>query len=145
MDDIPEPTSVTYIDHEDPFSLVSESSGAPHIAALSKHAWVGCGGDVYVLECLGKGYMRIEPVKAQQGMSMHTERRFLLIVVLGDTPHFEGRFIPAVLDKITALSLHLSPFMRSRKVLTAANLSDAVRGCDTYVTSKVIRGPMSLG
>lgn len=136
---------MTYIDHEDPFSLVGESSGAPHIATLSKHAWVGCGGDVYVLECLGKGYMRIEPGKAQEGMSGHSVFIFLLIVALGENPHFEGRFIPAVLDKITALSLHLSPFMRSRKVLTTDNLSDAVRGCDTYVTSKVVRGPMSLG
>ena len=35
--------------------------------------------------------------------------------------------------------------MRSRKVLTADNLGDAVRGCDTYAISKVVRGPMSLG
>jgi ATP-dependent helicase IRC3 len=136
---------VTYIDHEDPFSLVGESSGAPHIATLSQHAWVGCGGDVYVLECLGKGHMRIEPAKEQDGMSIPSGRIFLLIMILGDNPYFEGRFVPAMLDKITASSLHLSPFMRSRKVLTADNLSDAVRGCDTYVTSKVVRGPMSLG
>lgn len=35
--------------------------------------------------------------------------------------------------------------MRSRKVLTAANLGDAVRGCDTYAKTKVIFGPMALG
>jgi len=35
--------------------------------------------------------------------------------------------------------------MRSRQVRTANNLSDAVRGCDTYANKKVIRGPMALG
>ena len=75
-DDIPEPKSVTYTDHENPFSLVDESSGAPHIVTLSKNAWVGCGGDVYVLECLGKGYMRIEPSKEQEGRSLGLELHF---------------------------------------------------------------------
>jgi ATP-dependent helicase IRC3 len=62
-DDIPEPRSVTYKDYDDPFSLVNQGSGAPQIAKISRHAWVGCGGDVYVLECLGKGFVRIEPVE----------------------------------------------------------------------------------
>lgn len=30
-------------------------------------------------------------------------------------------------------------------MLTAENLSDAVRGCDTYVINNVVRGPMSIG
>ena len=68
-DNIPEPRTVTYVDHDNPFSLVSETSGAPHVAMLSRHAWVGCGGDVYVLECLGKGYMRIEAIGVQEGVS----------------------------------------------------------------------------
>ena len=68
-DDVPKPTAITYVDYEDPFALVEESSGAPHISAISKNAWVGCGGDIYVLECLGKGYVRVEPVKS-------TEREF---------------------------------------------------------------------
>lgn len=62
-----------------------------------------------------------------------------------EVPYFEAHYTPAALDKVTAATLKLSPFMRSRKVLTAATLNDAVRGCDTYATSKVIRGPMSLG
>lgn len=136
---------MTYIDHEDPFSLVGESEGAPHIATLSQNAWVGCGGDVYVLECLGKGYMRIEPAKVQEGMSIFSGFILSLIVNEGEKTHFEGRFVPAMLDKLTASSFHLSPFMRSRKVLTAENLSDAVRGCDTYVINNVVRGPMSIG
>ena len=60
-DNVPDPTSVTYIDYDNPFELAKDASGAPHINQISKFAWVGCGGDVYVLECLGKGYVRIEP------------------------------------------------------------------------------------
>ncbi len=60
---IPDPRSVTYIDYDDPFSLVNQSLGtSPHIAQLSRNAWVRCGDDIYVLECLGKGHIRIEPV-----------------------------------------------------------------------------------
>lgn len=39
----------------------------------------------------------------------------------------------------------MSPFMRSRKVLLAKSLDDAVRGCDHYAKVKVCPGPMSLG
>lgn len=67
-DDIPEPTTVTYIEHENPFSLVNQASGAtPNIFKLSSNAWVGCGDDIYVLECLGKGHIRIEPIKGEDG------------------------------------------------------------------------------
>ena len=60
---IPEPRTVTYVDYDNPFSLVNQSLGTtPHIAQLSKNAWVGCGDDIYVLECMGKGHIRIDPV-----------------------------------------------------------------------------------
>lgn len=64
---VPDPKSVTYTDFENPFALVDHSSGAPHITKLSSNAWVGCGDDIYVLECLGKGYIRIEPAEAVEG------------------------------------------------------------------------------
>jgi ATP-dependent helicase IRC3 len=71
---VPNPKSVTYTDYENPFSLVDQSSGAPHIARLSSNAWVGCGNDIYVLECLGKGYIRIEPIEETAGMhDSHTQ------------------------------------------------------------------------
>lgn len=64
MDEIPEPKSVTFTDYDDPLSFARGStSGAPHVASMSPNAWVGCGGDVYVLECLGKGFIRVEPGK----------------------------------------------------------------------------------
>lgn len=58
---------MTYVDYEDPFALVHGASGAPHITKLSPYAWVGCGGDVYVLECLGKGYIRVETTEEDGG------------------------------------------------------------------------------
>ena len=59
--------------------------------------------------------------------------------------HFHAHFTPAMLHKETAAAFKMSPFMRSRKILTAASLSDAVRGCDTYAKAKVVFGPMALG
>ena len=59
---IPAPKSVTYIDYEDPFALVRGYSGTPKdIFAVSKYAWVGCGGDTYILDCLGNGWIKVEP------------------------------------------------------------------------------------
>ncbi|KIM85139.1 hypothetical protein PILCRDRAFT_817121 [Piloderma croceum F 1598] len=128
-DKVPNPKSISYTDYENPFSLVDQSSGAPHIAKLSSNAWVGCGSDIYVLECLGKGHIRIEPVEADEE----------------NEAHFQAYFTPAMLHKGTAAAFKMSPFMRSRKILTAVNLSDAVRGCDTYAKTKVVFGPMALG
>jgi ATP-dependent helicase IRC3 len=61
---VPDPKSVTYIDYDNPFVLVNQSTGtpSPHILQLSRNAWVDCGGGIHVLECLGKGHIRIEPV-----------------------------------------------------------------------------------
>lgn len=73
--DVPDPKSVTYVDHDDPFSLVDQSSGAPHIRTLSRHAWVGCGGDVYVLECMGKGFIRIESATSEGHSNSYTSLR----------------------------------------------------------------------
>ena len=60
---VPDPKSVTYVDYDNPFALFNESIEASrHMAQLSKNAWVDCGKGIYVLECLGKGHIRIEPV-----------------------------------------------------------------------------------
>ncbi|KAJ6621692.1 P-loop containing nucleoside triphosphate hydrolase protein [Mycena sp. CBHHK59/15] len=125
-DDIPEPRSVTYKDYDNPFSLVNHGSGAPQIAKFSNYAWVGCGEDVFVLECLGKGHVRIEPIEDDEGR------------------YFRAFYTPAI-DKATAAALKIGPYARSRHLLTAHDLSDAVRGCDTYVKAKVVFGQMALG
>lgn len=60
---VPDPKSVTYVDYDSPFALVNQKVGtSPHIVQLSRNAWVDCGEDIYVLECLGKGHIRIERV-----------------------------------------------------------------------------------
>lgn len=66
-DDVPSPKSVTFTDFDDPFSFTERSFGAPHVAKLSQLAWVGCGGEIYVLECMGKGYIRLEPAVDVEG------------------------------------------------------------------------------
>src|SRR5580704_3045555 len=50
-----------------------------------------------------------------------------------------------MIDKGTSVSLKISPFRRSRCILTAENLGDAIRGCDTFAKAKVVFGPMALG
>ncbi|KAJ3857816.1 P-loop containing nucleoside triphosphate hydrolase protein [Lentinula lateritia] len=128
-DNVPDPESVTYTDYEDPFAFVSKFSGlSPHINQLSSYAWVGCGNDIYVLECLGKGFIRIEKVEET------------------DVPaHFSARFTPAALDRATAADLKVSPFLRSRRILQSEDLSEAIKGCDTYAKTKVVFGPMAIG
>ncbi|KAG6862363.1 hypothetical protein C0995_011803 [Termitomyces sp. Mi166 len=122
-DNVPQPTTVTYTEYEDPFSLVGDSSGAPHIAILSKYAWVACGSDIYVLELMGKGHIRVEPTENMEGTIFH------------------AHFTPAVFDRDLARSLKVSPFLRSRHILSAETLSDTIRGCDTYVANRIARGP----
>ncbi|KAG7099100.1 hypothetical protein E1B28_000974 [Marasmius oreades] len=126
-DEIPSPKSITYTDYDDPFSFVEGSSGAPHIMSLSLHAWVGCGGGIYVLECLGKGFIRLEKVENHEELGTH----------------YKATFTPAAMDKGTAFRLKVSPFFKVRHVLTSESLSDAIKGCDTYVKAKVVRGHLA--
>ncbi|KAI0257368.1 P-loop containing nucleoside triphosphate hydrolase protein [Lactifluus subvellereus] len=122
---LPDPKSVTYIDYDNPFDLVNQNLGtSPHIAQLSQNAWVDCGGDIYVLDCVGKGHIRIEAVPKDTGN------------------HFHAHYTPTIHPK-TASALNISRFQKNRKVLDANSLADAVRGCDTYVIGKVVRGPLS--
>lgn len=60
---VPDPKSITYVDYDDPFALFNRSiEASSHILRLSKNAWVDCGEGIYVLECLGRGHLRIESV-----------------------------------------------------------------------------------
>ncbi|KAG1864258.1 P-loop containing nucleoside triphosphate hydrolase protein [Suillus subalutaceus] len=128
-DDIPDPKYITYVDYQNPFALVDGCSGAPHITKLSTNAWVGCGEDVYILECLGKGYIRIECVSADE-----------------ESPaHYRATFTEATMHMPSAKAFKVSPFMRKRLIMTAETLSDAIRGCDTYAAQKVLRGSLALG
>ncbi|KAG1825879.1 P-loop containing nucleoside triphosphate hydrolase protein [Suillus subaureus] len=128
-DDIPDPKYITYVDYQNPFTLVDGCSGAPHITKLSTNAWVGCGEDIYILECLGKGYIRVERVSADEG----------------NLTHYRATFTEATMHMPSAKAFKVSPFMRKRLIMTAETLSDAIRGCDTYAAQKVLRGSLALG
>lgn len=60
LDGVPNPTSVTYIDYDDPFHFEVPHDKPSHIAALSPLAWIDCGSDIYVLELLSQGFIRVE-------------------------------------------------------------------------------------
>ena len=60
----------------------------------------------------------------------------------GET-HFRAHYSPTM-NPETASTLNISKFQTNRKILDADSLADAVRGCDTYVSQKVLRGPLSL-
>jgi len=60
--------SVTYADYDDPFALVRECCGTtPIIHQLSPLVWVSVSKGIYVLECVGAGFIRVEPLKDTEG------------------------------------------------------------------------------
>ena len=77
--DVPSPESVTYVDYDNPFAFIGESCGTtPIIHRLSPLAWVSVGGEIYVLECVGAGFIRVEPLmnpKGDPSISPHVSHR----------------------------------------------------------------------
>lgn len=68
--EVPSPESVTYVDYDNPFALIGEFSGATLIIhQLSPLAWVCVGSDIYILECLSAGFIRVEPLTDPEGYS----------------------------------------------------------------------------
>lgn len=57
---IPEPRSILYTDDDDPFSIASDTQKPGHINAMSGFSWVSCGNEIFVIELVGKGFIRIE-------------------------------------------------------------------------------------
>ena len=61
--EVPYPESVTYVDYENPFAFIGECCGTtPIIHQISPLSWVSVGGGIYVLECIGAGFIRVEPL-----------------------------------------------------------------------------------
>ena len=69
-DDVPEPEEVTYTDYNDPLSFLKLPSDTPHIRTLSSNAWIAIGEEKFILECLGKGYIKIELMKDDAGQCL---------------------------------------------------------------------------
>ncbi|KAK0245542.1 P-loop containing nucleoside triphosphate hydrolase protein [Armillaria nabsnona] len=128
-EDVPEPENVTYTDYNDPLSFLKLPSDTPHIRTLSSNAWIAIGEEKFILECLGKGYIKIELVKDDAE----------------NEPYWKATFTPAGMDKTTAYQLKINPFMRARKVCQAPSLDEAIKACDTYAKAKAVRGPMVKG
>ncbi|TFK93509.1 P-loop containing nucleoside triphosphate hydrolase protein [Polyporus arcularius HHB13444] len=124
---VPQPKSVTYIDHDDPFVLADQACGDPNLRSLSRNGWVRCGDDVYVLECLGKGYIRVTPAEDE------------------DDVKYVAHYTSPTMPRMTAFVLKISPFRRNKKILTATTLADAIRGCDTYAQKEVLPGLVGHG
>ncbi len=143
---VPDPKSVTYIDYDNPFALFNKSiEASPHMVQLSKNAWVDCGEGIYVLECLGKGHIRIEPVsdgERNRRQALAVRVRLTSSFIDGEN-HFRAHYTPTIHPE-TASALNISKFRTNRKILDASSLADAVRGCDKYVSENVLRGRFSL-
>jgi len=136
---------VTFVDYENPFALVNKSSGtAPHIAKLSRHDWVGCGGDIYVLECMGKGHVRIEPVAREDGKIDSSTADSSQRALIGSGTIYRAHFAPAM-GLAFKIATKFAPFQQKRHILDAETVADAVRGCDTYAMTKILKGPLVLG
>lgn len=56
-----------------------------------------------------------------------------------------AHYTAPTLAKPTAWILKISPYRKSKKILTAATLADAIRGCDTYAQKEVLPGKVSRG
>jgi ATP-dependent helicase IRC3 len=126
---VPTPDRVTYTDYDDPFAFVQGSRGAPHLARLSPNSWVSCGADVYVLELLGRGHLRVQPARAEEG-----------------GPKFTAHYAPRTMSFGMRQAIGLQHGMqRARPVLDADSLEDAIRGCDQYAKQKVLVGPQAMG
>ena len=60
--------------------------------------------------------------------------------------NYKATFTAAMpLPMIVARKLKVPPWQRTKKVLDATTLNDAIRGSDTYVKAKILPGPLIAG
>ncbi|KAF9568440.1 P-loop containing nucleoside triphosphate hydrolase protein [Agrocybe pediades] len=122
---VPRPISVEFTDHVDPFALPALDGKAIKLARLSRFAYVDCGNEIYVLELLTKGFIRIER---------------------GEHNVFVARYTPAAhYTGPAAAALKLSPFHTSREIVVNEKLEDVIHACDTYVINNIFRNSSPNG
>lgn len=145
--EVPSPESVTYVDYDNPFAFIGECCGTtPIIHQLSPLAWVSVGGETYILECVGAGFIRVEPLTSSEGeITTLTQVPRRLTQTSEPEANFQAYYIPATWDKATAKTFNLSPYLRPRRIMRAQGLEQAIRGSDLYVKSSVVKGPMFRG
>ncbi|KAH9944308.1 P-loop containing nucleoside triphosphate hydrolase protein [Epithele typhae] len=119
------PKSVVYVDHEDPFAREDNSSGDPHINAITPFAWVCCGAGIYILECLEKGFIKIVKVESEDDRQ---------------PPKWQAHYTPPTLKNFVSFKLKISPYGRQQKLLDATDFIEAVRGSDTFAKKLIDSG-----
>ena len=130
---IRDPKSIIYTDHDDPFEMLDVSDKGGHIYSLSPLAWVACGNGIYVLELLRKGYIRIEP----NGMCNAFDNKVNIEPLEDSMTHYVASW--------AHVSEGASPFLRSRALLTADDLAEAVEGADNYIAQRIFRNIRTSG
>ncbi|KAG8925440.1 hypothetical protein FRC02_009683 [Tulasnella sp. 418] len=120
----PKPLSVTYSEYDDPFSIAGNANGSPSLLKISPLAWVKCG-DVYVLECLKKGTLRIQSKPTQ----------------LSSKTIWEAWYTPTQETSGDGTSGRATKkvFLRKRKVAEARSLQEAIRHGDSYALTYIIK------
>jgi len=103
--------SLAFTEYDSVFDLLDDTSSEKHIRTLSANAWVQVGAERYILSGPSGTYLRIERAEDDGP----------------DAAPFKGLLVRALPP-----GLAKSPFAKPREILTAANLTDAVHGCDKY-------------
>ena len=144
--DIQSPKTVTFVDYDNPFELAEDASGIPPTRQLSRNAWVRCGSDTYVLECLGKGFVRIEKVKAggeYSGFRWSSDWLSLIHSLNPGKLLFAARFVQVAPDWGSKRPFDKLLHRRPRQFLTVDTLELAIRGSDTFVAHNILKGHLS--
>ena len=124
LEDLPNPFSVTYTDHDDAFGMVEELSGTEQ-SMSSPYAWVNCGAGIWVLELHRQGFLRLEPDDADP-----TE---------GSDPPAKGILYKARYTAANSNPSIRQPFWAPRTLFSGLALAPAIRACDNYVQTKLFK------
>ena len=81
---------------------------------------------------------------------MKEVRRTALTLLRANSVAFTGgtiyraHFAPT-LNLAFKIATKFSPFQKKKHILDADSITDAIRGCDTYATQKILEGPIAKG
>ncbi|KDN47737.1 ResIII-domain-containing protein [Tilletiaria anomala UBC 951] len=137
-------SSLSYIDYDDPRELqamLTRPGRAPLIERLSRNAWIDCGHDIFVLDIPRYGHIKVERTSEAERMELDAK--------------WKSTYTPANLDPDEQAALSGlpgvsrgwpfsrgrrkgSPYRRGRNVLYENDLDNAIRGSDTYATTRIL-------
>ncbi|GAA6024337.1 hypothetical protein JCM11491_000381 [Sporobolomyces phaffii] len=100
-----------------------------HVSRVSKLAWIGCGEDVWVLELLGKGHIKI--VKTRDGETSSAPS-----VLLGFVASLYLRLPASPFDQLAQSRGPPSPYMTPRLLALHRSLAALIRSTDRFLASK---------